>query len=54
MKEVFKVDNEIFSAMVAVDVIVENIWMAFLLYGAGINDKIDNWLQADSSSINVL
>lgn len=54
MKEVFQVDNEIFSAMVAVDVIVANIWMAFLLYGAGINDKIDNWLQADSSSINVL
>ena len=54
MKEVFQVDNEIFSAMVAVDVIVANVWMAFLLYGAGINDKIDNWLQADSSSINVL
>ena len=54
MKEVFHVDNEIFSAMVAVDVIVANIWMAFLLYGAGINDKIDNWLQADSSSIDVL
>ena len=54
MKEVFEVDNEIFSAMVAVDVIVANIWMAFLLYGAGINDKIDNWLQADSSSIDVL
>ena len=54
MKEVFQVDNEIFSAMVAVDVIVANIWMAFLLYGAGINDKIDNWLQADSSSIDLL
>ena len=54
MKEVFQVDDEIFSAMVAVDVIVANIWMAFLLYGAGINDKIDNWLQADSSSIDVL
>ena len=54
MKEVFQVDNEIFSAMVAVDVIVANIWMAFLLYGAGINDKVDNWLQADSSSIDVL
>ena len=54
MKEVFQVDNEIFSAMVAVDVIVANIWMAFLLYGAGINDEIDNWLQADSSSIDVL
>ena len=35
MKEVFQVDDTIFSAMVAVDVIVANVWMAFLLYGAG-------------------
>ena len=54
MKEVFQVDDTIFSAMVAVDVIVANVWMAFLLYGAGINNKIDNWLHADSSSINKL
>ena len=54
MKEVFQVDDTIFSAMVAVDVIVANVWMAFLLYGAGMNNKIDNWFQADSSSINKL
>jgi uncharacterized membrane protein len=40
--------------MVAVDVIVANVWMAFLLYGSGINNKIDNWFQADSTSINEL
>ena len=50
----FQVDDKIFSAMVAVDVIVANVWMAFLLYGAGINHKIDNWFEADSSSINEL
>ena len=54
MKEVFQVDDIIFSAMVAVDVIVANVWMAILLYGAGMNNKIDNWFQADSSSINKL
>ena len=54
MKEVFQVDDKIFSAMVAVDVIVANVWMAFLLYGSGINNKIDNWFQADSTSINEL
>ena len=54
MKEVFQVDDTIFSAMVAIDVIVANVWMAFLLYGVGMNNKIDNWLQADSSSINKL
>jgi uncharacterized membrane protein len=35
MKEVFQVPNDVFGAMVAVDVIVANIWMAFLLYLAG-------------------
>ena len=54
MKEVFQVNDTIFSAMVAVDVIVANIWMAMLLYGTGIVQKIDNWFQADSSSINEL
>ena len=54
MKEVFQVNDAIFSAMVAVDVIVANIWMAMLLYGTGIVQKIDNWFQADSSSINEL
>ena len=54
MKEVFQVKDTIFSAMVAVDVIVANIWMAMLLYGTGIVQKIDNWLQADSSSIEKL
>ena len=54
MKEVFQVNETIFSAMVAVDVIVANIWMAMLLYGTGIVQKIDNWFQADSSSIEEL
>jgi uncharacterized membrane protein len=51
MKEIFNVGDSIFSSMIAVDVIVANIWMAFLLYGAGVSSKIDKWLQADSSSI---
>lgn len=54
MKEVFEVNDKLFSAMVAVDVIVANIWMATLLYGTGVVHKIDNWLEADSSSINEL
>ena len=54
MKEVFEVNDSIFSAMVAVDVIGANVWMAFLLYGTGINNKIDSWFQADATSINDL
>lgn len=51
MKEVFQPSDKLFSMMIAVDVIVANIWMACLLYGAGIAPKIDKWLKADSSSI---
>ena len=40
--------------MITVDVIVANIWMAFLLYGAGISSKVDKWFKADSTSIEKL
>ena len=54
MKEIFGVGDTVFSAMIAVDVIVANVWMAFLLYGAGIHERLDNWLQADTSAITEL
>ena len=54
MKEIFKVGDGLFSAMIAVDVIVANVWMAFLLYGAGITNRIDAKLQADTSAITEL
>jgi hypothetical protein len=54
MKEIFQVGDSLFSAMIAVDVIVANIWMAFLLYGAGIHTRIDAWTEADTSAISEL
>lgn len=54
MKEIFEVDDAIFSTMIAVDVIVANIWMAFLLYGAGIHKRIDKALNANSDAIEEL
>ena len=54
MKEIFNVGDSIFSAMIAVDVIVANIWMAFLLYGAGIHERIDAKFQTDTSAITEL
>tara|TARA_B100001250_G_C19762860_1_gene773326 strand:- start:71 stop:1315 length:1245 start_codon:yes stop_codon:yes gene_type:complete len=54
MKEIFNVSDTLFSSMIAVDVIVANIWMAFLLYGAGINERIDIKLQANNSAITEL
>ena len=54
MKEVFGVGDSIFSALIAVDVIVANIWMGFLLYGAGRAAAIDKRTGADASAIDQL
>lgn len=54
MKEIYQVGDNLFASMIVVDVIVANIWMGFLLYGAGISDKVDRWLKADSSAIEDL
>lgn len=54
MKEVFNVDNNLFGMMLAVDVIVANIWMAFLLYLAARADEIDTRTGADRSAILAL
>lgn len=54
MKEVYEVGGEIFSAMVTVDIIVANIWMAVLLYMAGVSKQIDERRGADTSAIDTL
>lgn len=54
MKEVFEVGDDLFSAMVAVDVLVANVWLAVLLYAAGESDPIDRKLRADNSAIERL
>jgi uncharacterized membrane protein len=54
MKEVFQASDRLFSALIAVDVFVANIWTAFLLFGAGRSAQIDRWLRADSSGIEVV
>jgi uncharacterized membrane protein len=52
MLEVFGASDQLFSQMITVSVIVGYLWMGVLLYGAGIKTKLDNWLKADSSSID--
>ncbi len=54
MKEIFEVSDNLFATMIIVDVVVANIWMGFLLYGANISKKVDGWLQADASAIDDL
>jgi uncharacterized membrane protein len=54
MKEIYEVKDNLFGTMIVVDVVVANIWMGLLLYGANISDKVDNWLKADNSAIEDL
>lgn len=54
MKETFRVDNEIFSAMTTVDILVANLWMALLLLGAANYKRLDEKLQADNTAIEAI
>lgn len=54
MLEIFKYNPEKYGGMVLVDIVVANLSMAVLLLGAGKSDKIDRWLKADNSAIEVL
>lgn len=54
MKEVFGVGDDIFGTLVAVDVLVANLWMAVLLIAAGNSERIDRANRADSSAIDDL
>ncbi|MGB0165393.1 MAG: DUF819 domain-containing protein [Luteibaculum sp.] len=54
MKEIYGASDSLFSAMIVVDVFVANLWMAFLLYGAGKSESIDRKLKADNSAISAL
>lgn len=54
MKSIFGPTDSLFSAMVAVDVLVAEFWMIFLLIGVGKAKSIDRFFKADSSSITEL
>jgi len=54
MKEQWEVGDSLFSIMVVVDVLVAEVWMAFLLLGVAKSDAIDRWFKANNSSIKVL
>ena len=54
MYEIFDVGDEIFSAWIAVDVIVANIWMALLLIAASNSVALDRRLGADARAVDHL
>jgi len=54
MKEVFQPSDKLFSAMLAVDIVVAEVWMAFLLFGIGKAEMIDRWFRADVTAVDRL
>ena len=54
MKEIYQCKEGLFSTMIIIDVVVANIWMGFLLYGAGRYHEIDKKMKADNSAIEEL
>ena len=54
MLEIYGYNQKLYGGMVFVDIVVANIWMSIILIGIGKSDEINNWLNADNSSINSL
>jgi len=54
MYEIFKPSDGLYSAMITVDVVIGEIWMAIILLGASKSDQVDKWLHADNSSVKAL
>lgn len=54
MKEIYGASDQMFSAMIVVDVFVANLFMSVLLFGTGFNKKINRFFKADDSAIESL
>ena len=54
MYMIFKPNDDLYSIMITVDVVIAEIWMAFLLLGVGVSDAIDNFFKADATSVKNL
>lgn len=54
MKDVYSIPNDLFGMMVAVDVLVANVWMAILLWMAANAKRLDAARGADASAIDAL
>ena len=54
MYEIFEPSDKLYSIMITVDVLVAEVWMAFLLIGVGKSKQIDKFFKADASSVDAL
>ena len=54
VKEILNVSNDLFGAMVVIDVLVGNLWLAILLYLVNKDTALNKWFKADTSAIVAL
>ncbi|MFV0522666.1 MAG: DUF819 domain-containing protein [Mangrovibacterium sp.] len=54
MYEIFKPSDALYSVMITIDVLVAEVWMAFLLIGVGRHKQIDHFFKADAGSVERL
>jgi Protein of unknown function (DUF819). len=54
MKEIYSASDQLFSAMIVVDVFVANLFMSVLLFGTGYNKKLNRFFKADDKAIENL
>lgn len=54
MKEIYGASDQLFSAMIVVDVFVANVFMSVLLFGTGYNKRLNRFFKADDSAIENL
>lgn len=54
MLELYDYKKSLFGKMIAVDIVVAQLWMIFLLWGAARHKMFDKWLKADGSAIEDL
>jgi len=54
VKEILNVSNDLFGAMVVIDVLVGNLWLAILLYLVNRDTALNKWFKADTSAIIAL
>ena len=51
MKEIFGASNELYFIMLAVDTVVQNLWLAFLFFGVRASKFLDRVLGADPAEL---
>ena len=54
MLEIYGYNQKLYGAMVFVDIVVANLWMAAILIGIGRSKAIDKWLNSDTTAIEEL